>query len=124
MMADEKESQDNNKEGKKLTPEETLDARIMELTEKLKGLEMETKILEGRMTSRNPKVLASIKKENEILKKRIEKLSTASFALLNDAVKPRQQQESKIGMEALKEQAIEYFKGAGIDEALWIKIES
>lgn len=98
--------------------------RVTNLVQDVKTLETEIKILEGRLKNRNPVALEQSKKENEALKVKIQNLEKAFFVLLSGTTQPKKEDEQKLGTEALRLAAVDYFKASNTNIDLWKNIES
>jgi hypothetical protein len=97
---------------------------IGELEAKIKTLEQEIIILEGKIGNRNPQQLEKVKRENAELKQRFQLLKKALFVIINESYQPRTIQEADLHYDVLRRATVEYCKKAKIDQELWKSIES
>jgi hypothetical protein len=101
------------------TPQE-----IGELQKRLKELQIEVKMLQGRVANNSPELVRSLTQENSQLKERIGRMEKALLTLLVDASTPKQLEDSKTKIEVLRKSAVEYFQRTNINAEIWKNIVS
>lgn len=98
--------------------------RVGDLQTAVIALRQETVILEGRSNTRDPKLVASLQKENATLKTQIEDLSSVLMTLLTRLTEAQASAEAQSLFDQLKSSAIAHFTAAKIDEGKWKDVVS
>ncbi len=98
--------------------------RVQELQAALAKLEGEIKSLIGKEKNRNPAILEAVKKQNEEFLARETSLKKMYFALLQDAELPRQLDEGRTQIEAVRQAAIELCQTLKLDPESWKNLVS
>jgi hypothetical protein len=101
-----------------------LQAKVAELQSQLAFERLEIRSIEGKLTNRDPRLIAQLKVENEALTKRFEQLKSVLFAMILESYQARNADEFKLQYEVLKQAALEYFKTTNTDPELWKSIAS
>ncbi len=104
--------------------EEAIRIRIQTLEEIVKTTEGAIKSMEGKLLMNNPKEIADIQAENNVVQNKIDKLENLFYGLLIEGFQNPKAEELKSFSEILRESAIEYFKKADIRNEIWKNIES
>jgi hypothetical protein len=98
--------------------------RINGLQATLQVLNAEVRMLEGKLSNRDPALCQKLKSENAELQKRFDLLKNVLFAMISESYQPRNADEVKLQYEVLRLAAVEYFKNTKTDPELWKSIES
>jgi hypothetical protein len=110
--------------GAAVSPEAEAMARIKALQAQITVLNQDSKIIEGKLANRDPKLVAKLESENAFIKARIEKLELAIGAVFTRSNQPTSLDDLKTQYEILRSAAVEYFKKNNVDAELWKNIVS
>jgi hypothetical protein len=93
------------------------------MANRIEAMEKEVKILQGRLNNRDPKISATLKKENLELNKRISLLQKALWGLVSETQLPKQDEDAKTQFEVLRKTVVDFCKKNNIDQEIWKNLE-
>jgi predicted oxidoreductase len=103
--------------------QEELKSNTQSLQEQATALEGEVRILEARISNRDPVVLSELREENLKLKQRMNRLQYSLFALLTEALRPKTAGDLRLQLDVLRQGTIDYCKKQNISNEIWRNIE-
>jgi hypothetical protein len=106
------------------SPEAAANARIKDLQARIIALQTEVKMLQGRFSNRDPRLLRLIKAENAELGARAQLLEKALQGLMLDALEPRNAEEEATRYSILREATVELCKNTNVDPEIWKSLAS